>query len=134
MLDLSVGNWWIRYENVWAAIYLVPSDTWILEIIFWKYKCNMMRSYMTKFEFLLEPNMISKLGKLPLIYAACIALSLVKLCDPYEIIVMLLKWRSHTYHIYMLLLHWEYTKTCLPFRSTQKYSTSTLGWTQKHSW
>jgi hypothetical protein len=35
---------------------------------------------MTKLEFLSEPYMIFRLGKLSLIYAACFALSLVKLC------------------------------------------------------
>jgi len=35
---------------------------------------------MTKLKFPLEPNMIFRLGKLPLIYAAYFALSLVKLC------------------------------------------------------
>ena len=35
---------------------------------------------MTKLEFLLEPNMfIFRLGKLPLTYATCFALSFVKL-------------------------------------------------------
>ena len=47
--------------------------------------------------------------------------------DPYERFVMLLKSRSCTHHIYLLLLHWEYAKTCFPFRSTQKCSTPTLG-------
>jgi hypothetical protein len=32
MIDLSLSNWWIWYENVWAAVYLVPSDTKVLEI------------------------------------------------------------------------------------------------------
>jgi hypothetical protein len=27
MLDLSLDNWGIWYEKVWAAIYLVPSNT-----------------------------------------------------------------------------------------------------------
>jgi hypothetical protein len=35
---------------------------------------------MTKLEFLPEPYMMFRLGELPLIYAACYALSLVKLC------------------------------------------------------
>jgi hypothetical protein len=35
---------------------------------------------MTKLEFLLEPYMIFRLGKLSLIYVTCFALSLVKLC------------------------------------------------------
>jgi hypothetical protein len=32
MLDLSLGNWWIWYEKVWAVVYLVPSETRVLEI------------------------------------------------------------------------------------------------------
>ena len=32
MLDLSLDNWRICYEKVWAAVYLVPSDTKVLEI------------------------------------------------------------------------------------------------------
>ena len=35
---------------------------------------------MTKVEFLPEPYMIFRIGKLPLIYDACFALNLVKLC------------------------------------------------------
>ena len=35
---------------------------------------------MTKLEFLPEPNILFRLGKLSLIYDACFALSLVKLC------------------------------------------------------
>jgi hypothetical protein len=35
---------------------------------------------MTKLEFLPEPNMLFRIEKLPLIYAACFALSLVELC------------------------------------------------------
>ena len=67
----------------------------------------MMRSCMTKLEFLPEQNMIFRLRKLPLIYAACIALSLVKLCwCLYESFVMLLKSRSCTHHPHM---HYSYT-------------------------
>jgi hypothetical protein len=60
MLDLSLGSWRIWYEKLWAAIYLDPSDTWILEIYFLKKntKCYMMSSYMTKLEFLPEPYML----------------------------------------------------------------------------
>jgi hypothetical protein len=35
---------------------------------------------MTKLEFLLEPYIIFRLGKLSFVYAACCALSLIKLC------------------------------------------------------
>jgi hypothetical protein len=38
MLDLSLGDWRIWNEKVWAAIYIVLSDTWILEISFEKLK------------------------------------------------------------------------------------------------
>ena len=36
---------------------------------------------MTKLEFLPEPNMIFRLGKLPLIYAACIAFVWLSIVD-----------------------------------------------------
>ena len=32
MFDLSLGNWRIWYEKVWAVVYLDPSDTNVLEI------------------------------------------------------------------------------------------------------
>jgi hypothetical protein len=32
MLDLSLDNWRIWYEKVWAVVYLVPSNTKVLEI------------------------------------------------------------------------------------------------------
>jgi hypothetical protein len=32
MLDLSLGDWWIWYEKIWATVYLVPSDTRVLEV------------------------------------------------------------------------------------------------------
>jgi hypothetical protein len=32
MLDLSLGSWWILYEKVWATVYLILSDTKVLEI------------------------------------------------------------------------------------------------------
>ena len=129
MLDLSPGNWQIWYEKVWAAIYLVPSDTWILEIIFWKYKCNMMRSYMTKCEFLLEPNIfIFRLGKFPLIWCLSSIEFSQALLMPYERFVMLLKSRSRRHHPHMHYSHIGVgAKTCFPSRSTQNCFTSTLG-------
>jgi hypothetical protein len=36
MLDLSLGDWQIWYEKVWATIYLVLSDTRVLEIYLFK--------------------------------------------------------------------------------------------------
>ena len=128
MLDLSLGNWWIWYKKVWAAIYLDPSDTKILEIyLLKKLKNAMMSSCMTKLEFPLEPYMLFRLEKLPHISHLLLHWVLSSFVDPNERFVMLLKSRSHTYHIYLLLLHWEYAKTCFPFRSTWKYSTPTLG-------
>ena len=64
-----------------------------------------MISYMTKLELLPEPYMIFRFEKLPLIYAACFALSL-SFVDPYERFVMLVKSRSRVYHPHM---HYSYT-------------------------
>jgi hypothetical protein len=38
MFDLSLGDQGIWYEKVWAAIYLVPSNTKFWKFIFWKFK------------------------------------------------------------------------------------------------
>ena len=67
----------------------------------------MMRSCMTKLEFLLDPNMfIFRLGKLSLIcYLFCIEFSQALLM-PYERFVILLKSRSRTHHPHM---HYSYT-------------------------
>ena len=113
MLDLSLGNWRIWYEKVWAAVYLVPSDTNVLEIYLLKtQKCYMMSSCMTKLEFPLGPYMLFRLGKLPHICCLLLHWVLSSFVDPYERFVMLLKSRSctHHIHIYLLLLHWEYAK------------------------
>jgi hypothetical protein len=32
MLDLSLGNWQIWYDKAWAVVYLILSDTKIMEI------------------------------------------------------------------------------------------------------
>jgi hypothetical protein len=41
MLDLSLSNWRIWYKKVWAAVYLVPSDTEVSEIyLLKKYKIH----------------------------------------------------------------------------------------------
>ena len=61
-----------------------------------------MSSYMTKLEFLLEPNMISRLGKLPLIYATCFALSFVKVWEACHALKIKI---TYTLHTYALLLH-----------------------------
>jgi hypothetical protein len=64
---------------------------------------------MTKLKFLPKPDIIYifRRGKPLLIYAACFALSLVKLCCiSYERFVMLLKSRSRTHHPY---IHNSYT-------------------------
>ena len=65
-----------------------------------------MNSYMTKLEFLPEPYMIFRIGKLSLIHVICFALSLSSFIDPYERFVMLLKSRSRTHHPHM---HYSYT-------------------------
>ena len=130
MLDLSLGNWWIWYEKVWVAVYLIPSDSKVLEIyLLKKYKkCYMMSSCITKLEFPPEPYMLFRLEKLPHICCLLLHWVLSSFVDPYERFVMLLKSRSRTHHPNM---HYSYTgvgaRTCLPFRSTQKCSTPTLG-------
>ena len=68
-----------------------------------------MSSCMTKLEFSPEPYMLFRL-KTSIYMPLAFALSFVKLCDPYERFVMLLKSRSRTHHKYLLLLHWEYAK------------------------
>ena len=108
MLDLSLGNWWIWYEKVWAVVYLVPSDTKVLEIYFLKtQKCYMMSSCMTKLEFLPEPYMLFRLGKLPHICCLLLHLVLSSFVDPYERFVMLFKSRSRIHHPHM---HYSYTR------------------------
>jgi hypothetical protein len=97
-------------------------------ICFLKMGVTYMISFcMTKLEFPPEPYMLFRLEKLPQILCLFLHWVLSSFVDPYERFVMLLKSRSHTHHIYLLLLHWEYTKTCLPSRSIQKCSTPTLG-------
>ena len=130
MLDLSLGNWWIWYEKVWAADYLVSSNTKVLEIYLLKnIKCYMMSSCMTKLEFLLEPNIIFRLGKLPLLYVVGFALSLVKHCWPLWEVCHALKNQDHvhTTHICTTPTLGAGTKTCFPSRSTQKCFTPTFG-------
>ena len=127
MLDLSLGNWRIWYEMVWVAVYLVPSDTKVTEIYLLKtQKCYMMSSCMTKLEFLPEPDMLLRLWKTFTYMLLAFALSFVKLCDPYERFIMLLKSRSvHTTQICTTPTLGVGAKTCLPSRSTQKCSTPT---------
>jgi hypothetical protein len=92
-----------------------------------------MSSCIIKLEFSLKSYMLFKLGKLLHIYAACFCIEFCQaLLMPYERFVMLLKSRSRTLYLHM---HYSYTgvgvKTCLPFRSTQKYFTPTLGVNKK---
>jgi hypothetical protein len=59
MFDLSLGNWGIWYEKIWATVYLVPSDTWVLEIYLLNtLKNHMMSSCMTELKFLPQPYML----------------------------------------------------------------------------
>jgi hypothetical protein len=123
MLDLGLGNWWIWYEKVWAAVYLVPSNTKVLEIYLLK------NTKMLHDEFPPEQYMLFRLGKLPLKCYLQLHWVLSSFVDPYERFVMLLKSRSRTHHPHM---HYSYTggrhtKTCLPYRSAQKCSTPTVG-------
>jgi hypothetical protein len=62
---------------------------------------------MTKLEFLPKPDMIIRLGKLSLIFAACFCIEFSQaLLIPYERFFMLLKSRSHTHHPH---IHYSYT-------------------------
>jgi hypothetical protein len=70
---------------------------------------------MTKLEFLPKPNMIFKIGNLPLI---CCLLSIEfsqALLMSYERFVMLLKSRSHTHHPHMHYSCTESRRTHLSF-------------------
>jgi hypothetical protein len=63
---------------------------------------------MTKFEFLPEPYMMFRLGKLSLIHAACFCIEFSQaLLMPYARFVMLLKSRSRTHHSNM---YYSYTR------------------------
>ena len=120
--------------DVWAAIYLVPSDTTVPEIYLLKNLKNASWwvPCMTKLEFLLEPNMISRLGKLPLIYATCFALSLVKLCWPLWEVYHSVKNQDHVHatHICTTPTLGVGVKTCLPSRSIKNVLLLHWEWTQ----
>jgi hypothetical protein len=83
MLDLSLGSWRVWYEKVWATVYLVLSDTRVLEIYFKKI-LKLLHD-----EFLYDEilnfyhshiYMLDRLGS-PLIDLLLVyALSVVKLC------------------------------------------------------
>ena len=124
----------MRRSKLLFILFQVTLKFW--RFIFWKtQKFYMMSSYMTKLEFPLEPHMLFRLGKLPHICCLFLHWVLSSFVDPYERFVMILKSKSHTHHIYLLLLHWEYAKTCFPSRFTQKCFTPTLGVNiKKHAW
>ena len=130
MLELSLGKWRIWYKKVWATVYLVPSDTKVLEIYLLKtQKYYMMSSCMTKLEFPLEPYMLFRLEKLRHICYLLLHWVLSSFVYPYERFVMLLKSRSCTHHPHICTTPTlgVGAKTCFPFRSTQKCFTPTLG-------
>jgi hypothetical protein len=106
MLDLSLGDWWIWYKKLWATVYLVLSDTRVLEIYLSKYE-NLYDEFLYDESLKFLPQPYTRLGKLPLIKynLLCIEFSQILLI-PYERFVMLLKSRSRTYHLYM---HYSYT-------------------------
>jgi hypothetical protein len=131
MPDLSLDNWRIWYEMVWAVVYLVPSDTRVLEIYLLKnIKSSMMSSCMIKLKFLPQPYIIHRLGKTSthiccLLYFELSHASLM----PYERSVMLLKSRSRTHHPHM---HYSYIRgrhknMAFHLNPSKKYFTSTLG-------
>ena len=129
MLDLSLGSWRIWDEKVWAAVYHVPSDTRVLEIL------SSENLKMLHGEFLYDESlnshhshicMLVRIGKTStFIYCLC-ALSLVELCWPLELF-MRLKSRSHTPCTPCYFYPGSTHHHIHPFRSTQKCSAPTLG-------
>jgi hypothetical protein len=86
MINLSLGSWRIWHGKVWAAIYLVPRDTIVLENLSFE-KLKLLHDeflYDESFKFLpqLYIYMLARLGK-AYTYIYCLwALSVVKLCWP----------------------------------------------------
>ena len=129
MLDLSLGNWRIWYEKVWATVYLVLSDTKVLEIYFFeKHKNAMMSSCMTKLEFPPEPYMLFRLGRLLHIYC----LYCIEFCQALLTLMRDLSSSKNQDHVHTTQICTTPTlgvdvKTCLPSRSTQKMFYSYIG-------
>ena len=118
----------MRRSELLFILFLVILKFW--RFIFWKtQKFYMMSSCMTKLEFPPEPYMVFRLGKLPLIYATCFALSLVKLCWPLWEVCHALKIKiTYTPHTHIPAASTlGVRKTCLSSRSTKKCFTPTLG-------
>ena len=121
MLDLGLDNWRIWYEKVWAVVYLVPSDTKVLEIYLLKNTKNpMMSSYMTKLEFPPEPYMLFRLEKLPHICCLLLLWVFVKLCWPLWEVCHALKIKIMYTPQIPTAPTLGVRKTCLPSRSTKK--------------
>ena len=129
MLDLSLGNWRIWYKKVRDTVYLVPSDTKVLENYLLKnMKILHDELLYDKAWIPTRAYMIFRLGKLPNI-ASCIALSFVKLCWPLWEVCHALKIKiMYTPPTYALLLHWGWHKN-MPFHldPPKKSFTPTLG-------
>ena len=106
MLDLSLGNWRIWYEKVWAVVYLVPSDTKVLEIYFLKNTKILHDEFLYDKAWIPTRAIHVRLGKLPHICYLLLHWVLSSFVDPYERFVMLLKSRSCTHHPHM---HYSYT-------------------------
>ena len=130
MLDLSLGNWRIWYEKVWVTIYLVPSDTKVLEIYFFEktQKCYMISSCMIKLEFPPEPYILFRLGKLPHIWC----LYCIEFCQALLTLMRDLSSSKNQDHVHTTQICTTPTlgvdvKTCLPSRSTQKMFYSYTG-------
>jgi hypothetical protein len=130
MLDLCLSNWQIWYEKVWAVVYLVPSDTKVLEIYLLKNIKNvMMSSYMTKLEFPPEPYMLFRLGKLSYTCFFLLHWVLLSFDDALWEVCLALKIKiTYTPPTYTLLLPWGRRKD-VPFHldSPKNCSTPTLG-------
>ena len=87
-----------------------------------------MSSYMTKLEFLPEPYMLFRLGKLSRICCLfCIEFCQTLLTLMRDLSCSTNQDHVHTTHICTTLTLGVGANTCLPSRSTQKCSTPTLG-------
>jgi hypothetical protein len=119
----------MRRSELLFNLFQVTLKFW--KFIFWKtQKCYMMSSCMIEHEFPPEPYMLFRLEKL-LICCLILHWVLSSFVDPYERFVTLLKSRSRTHRIYLLLLHWEYAKHALHLDPSKNILLLHWEWTPK---
>jgi len=122
MFDLSLGNWWIWYEMVWVAIYLVPCKSRLQRLFFlkkwWSWWVPIWQAWFPTAAIYVVVHAMKTYH----IYAAC---ACVEFCR-----ALWSLWE--TYHAFKIKICTSSTlglgaKTCFPFRSTQICTSSTLG-------